>query len=322
MSIVKSIGDAFRASNKDKPNKVDQYDILSPLMGVQDYATTGLDLIKLMAQSTNMVGILTGGISSTDKGQVAAASAYKEFIKGIPHQYVSKEREVPLYSLIASIESVVKNIGLVETNFPALFDVKNNELDESNIRSSSLVVIGYLETANDFITWAGSLIRHATEADYDLIPPFETKSLLLKADKFGQFAGFNLTNWNGNNESIITDIKKMQRKGIDVAIKSGDVWIDTSVSDAQFTPMETDLLSASMRSPILMFIDANIRIHQWLMELRTSRKEWLIAKINLETQKMRGLDPTSPEYKKLTKAIDHYSNLVSQYQQKIERARA
>jgi hypothetical protein len=321
MSIVKSIGDFFRSSHKDPNAKVDQYDILSPLMSVQEYANKSLELISLVNSNELVQGLLKGTVTTDNKNKVAAVKAYKDFLDGLPYSYRSYDNE-SLKGLVDVSQSIIKNLDLVEKFFPQLFDLKNSNIDEANIKTSSLVVIGYLEQANEFFNWTSSFIRHLTDDDNEMIPPFETKSLILKASKMGQFGGFNLTNWNGSTDSIINDIRHMQKKGVDVAIKSGDTWLDAFMNDNQFSPSEADLMTAALSNPIMMVVRANMSYHKWLMDLRTSRRDWLVAKIALETKKMRGLDRTTPEYKKLEKATEHYADLISKYEQRIARARA
>lgn len=320
MSIVKSIGDFFR-SPKNGSVSSDQVDILSPLMSVQEYASKSLELISVINENKDVTAILSGNTASTSKYKAAAIDAYKTFLARLPNGYVYRD-VTTLEPLISISNSIIKNLELVEKFFPDLFDLKNPKIDETNLKTSSLVMIGYLEMTNEFYNWVSTFIRHLTDDDDELIPPFETKSMKLRAEKMGQFGCFNLVNWNGNGDSIINDIRKMQRKGIDVNVKTGDNWLDSFMHDNQFSPSEQDLMTVALANPIMMVIRANMSFHKWLMDLRTARRDWLVAKIALESKKMRGLEVGSEEYKKLEKATRHYSNLISKYEQKIARARA
>ncbi len=320
MNIVKSIGDFFRSSPPSNTTPLDRYEILSPLLSVQEYVDKANMLMLLLTGSTTISDLCSGRKKTDSKVVNSGIEAYKDYVKGLSHHEQSIEKKSPFSTIISVLQASKNNLDQIENNFTQLFNIQNASIDETNLRSSSLVVIGYIETVSDFCTWVSSLARHLTADDHEMIPPFETKTLILKSGNFGSFASFTLSKWTGN--SIIDDVKSMQKKGSDVAIKTGDEWIDTFMHDAQFSPTEQDLMSASLRSPMMMRISSSIAHQQAKLDLLSNRKDWLIAKISLESEKMRGLDPSSHEYKKLKKATEYYSNLVSKFEQKIERMRA
>lgn len=320
MFSLKAIADHLRAAPKNK--SVDRYNILSPLLATGDYITSTKEAFTLLRTSP-YVAVLTGRDKTTNKNVEKAVFAYKDYVKNLSSQEQTLEKAQPFASILLALESIAGNITAIEDNFQNLFGSVSTEAPETSLRSSSLVVIGYLEQANAFATWLGSLIEHMSAEVGDMIPPFHSKELLTKAAIMADFAVFNLHKWNYKTGGLLNDLKDMQRKGSDLTLqtKDGD-WIDQFAHDSQFTPMEQELMTASMRSPIMIALTwSHVRL-QDKIELLTSQKDWLTSKIILEQSKLRGMDPESPEYKRLKKATDRYSSMVSKYEQKIERMRA
>ena len=322
MSIVKTIGDFFRSAPKDKPTTIDRYEILSPLMSAQEYAQRSLELVTLLQSDTEVMDILSKKVSSKNKHVETGVLAYQSYVKDLDHNGKKFESKKPLESVTETLTSILTNLNHVENHFPSIFGGNTGDIDEENIRTSSLIIIGYIEVISEYCTWIGTLIRHITADEHDLIPPFETKSLTVNTKRMAEFSDFNLGAWNGAHDGILTAIHDMQKKGADVAIKSGDTWIDQFVHDAQYSHMEQTMLHASLRHPVMMLITAAGLWQQYWVDLNTSRKDWLVAKIALETERLRGMDTDSAEYKKLRKATDKYAELAAKYEQKIARQRA
>ena len=319
MGIVKNIADHFRSAPKAKPD--DHYGLLSPLLATGDYIASVKQLYSLFKDSI-YVDFMSGKIKPVNASVEKAVMAYKDYVKGLPSHEQSLEKAQPFSTLILALESISGNIHQIEDHFQELFGSIKLEEPNTNLRSSSLVVIGYLEKADLFSTWLSLLIEHMTAETGDLIPPFRTKELMDKTPESAEFATLNLHRWNYKLEPLLKEIKEMQHKGSDLALMAeGGSWIDDFAHDSQFTPTEQDLMTASLRSPMMMFVTGGFVLIQDRIELLSTRKDWLTSKLILEQSKLRGMDPDSPEYKRLKKATEHYSNLVSKYEQKIERMR-
>ena len=320
MGIVKNIADHFRSAPKVKT--VDHYGILSPLLATGDYVLSTSELYA-MFKTASYTDLVKGRIKPSNNLVEKAIIAYKDYVKGLPGREQSLEVKQPFSTILLTLESIGGNINQIEDNFHSLFVATNNNAPEVTLRSSSLIVIGYLEKVDNLTTWLGNLAEHLTAETGDMIPPFRTKELLGGAVEAGEFSTFNLYKWNFKQEPLLNEIKEMQRKGSDLTIQADNgTWIDEFAHDNQFSSMEQTLMTASLKSPIMMAITWGIVRTQDKINLLSSRKDWLTSKIILEQSRLRGLNPESPEYKRLKKATDHYSNLVSKYEQKIERMRA
>lgn len=319
MAIVKSVVDFFRGSNGES-QKIDKYGILSPLMAASDYIEATKRLYNIVLSSPNVVALIAGKTEPASKYQGKAQEAYKAYLSGLPAHDRSREIANPLSTIIQTIEYASGNISLIEDNFEALFGSVVDG-DETTIRTSSLIALGYVEMVNDFMNWLSHLSSHAMD-DTDLIPPYWTNKLIFNAKTMGEFVGNTLNKWNPKNKGLLESIRHVQKSGGDVTIKTGDNWMDDIVHDSQYTMDQQGLISASIRNPVLWFIDRRIVQHQHKMELYNSRKDWLVSKVALEERRLAGLSPDTPEYKKLKKVVDNYASLVTKYEQKLERMRA
>lgn len=321
MGIVKSIADFFRSAHGVEAKPVDRYGVLSPLMATGDYVKAAQDYFKILI-SDKKIGQRLIGREAGDQHLAKAIDAYKLYLHGLPAHDQAMERQVPLSTVLLALETISGNIELIEDHFNELFGALVSGSGEASIRSSSLVTIGYLETADAFTVWLGRFAAHLVFEDDATVSPFWTKEMLVNAQAMGEFVGNNLNKWSPRYKGLLEEIKAMQRKGSDVSIKTGEQYMDEFVHDNQFTNAEQVLMTASLRSPIMWLIDNRLAAHQQKLELLTTRKDWLISKIALEEARIHGMDPSSPDYKRLQKATDHYASLISKYEQKIERMRA
>lgn len=319
MGIVKTVSDFFRGTTN---KKIDRYGIITPLMSAEDYIEKTGTLFDQGDWTHQVADILTGKTKPANVKAEKAIQAYKNYISGLPSQEKSQESSRPLSTINQTLTIIHDNLMKVEDNFTALFGSDVEGVDEAALRSSSLVVIGYIETATDFCAWVGSLIAHATADESDPITPFQTTNLLNQAKMFGDFAGFNLVRWNSKGSGLLGAIKDMQKRGADIALKTGDSWMDQFVGDSAFSPIEGEMMTAAIRSPIMMAITGRVALHQWWIELLTHRKAWMMSKIIFEQAKMTRMDPESAEYKRLKQVTEKYGALVTQYERKIERSRA
>lgn len=322
MGIVKNITDFFRGHNEGTTKPIDRYGILSPLMATSEYVKAAKDYYKVLVSGNQVTQLLGGRIKGADIDQDKAIEAYKIYVKALPAHEQAMEKQSPLSTVLITLDTVSGNLELIEDHFQDLFGSLTEGGDEAVVRSSALVVIGYLETADIFTTWLGQLSAHLVPEEIDTIPPYWTKGLLVNAKVAGEFVANNLNKWSPRYKGLLEEIKQMQRKGVDVSVKTGDNWMDEFVHDNQFSHTEQELMTAALRNPILMIASGNLARHQEKIELLTSRKDWLISKVALEEARLSGLDANSPEYKRLKKATDHYAALVTKYEQKIERMRA
>jgi len=319
MGIVKQVADHFKSATTSQ--SVDRYGILSPLLASGDYITSTAEIYALFKNS--FYSDLMSGKTKTDNLHVLkAVEAYRDYVKALPPHEQSEEKVEPFSTILSALSSISGNISQIEDNFQGLFGDVAEAKPESTLRSSSLVVIGYLEEADSYATWLANLTEHMTADHDDMIPPFRTKELTNRASDMAQFAAMNLNKWSHQHGSFLAEVKSMQVKGSDVAIQSGEMWIDQFAHDNQFSSVEQNLISASLRSPIMMAMTRGHVKTQEKIDLLTSRKDWVTTKIVLEQSKLRGMNPESPEYRKLKKVNDNYANLVSKLEQKIERMRS
>lgn len=319
MGILKNVTDFFRnATPVDGP--IDKYGILAPLLAASEYVETTKKMMLLLRKDQPNLAILLGNAPAKTLHEEKAQIAYKAFLNALPGHDQSGEKSDPLSSILTSLDWITKNIESVEDNFSPLFgDIIHG--DESAIRTSSLLVVGYLEQTNRFLNWLGILSAHVLD-DGDTIPPFWTKTLLEGAKPMSGFVANNLNKWYPKAGGLLSTVRHIQQTGADVAIKTGDSWMDDFIHDNQFTVSEQELLSASIAHPAMMFSRVYAARKESKIERDTARKDWLIAKIALEEAHLAGVDSSSLEYKRLKKARDHYVTVVTKYEQKIERARA
>lgn len=318
MGFVQKIADLFRSGGGD--TKLDRFGILTPLTETIDYLEKTRTYLKLFQANTKISLILKDRTSHHNSFQDKAKTAYELYVHALAPHDVAMERQLALSSAQVAIDAILGNLELIEDNFQKFFG--DAIKDPTSMRTSSLVVIGYIETANAFANWVTQLTNHFVPTDDSNITPFVTKELVDKAPMAGRFVSNNLGPWTPRYKGFMTLIADMQKKGTDVVIKSNDMWLDDFINEKQFSSNEQNLITAGFTSSILSWATSRMIKQQQELELAQYRKDWLISKIAMEESKTRGLDTNSPEYAKLKKAIDYYSSMVSKQEHKIERLRA
>ena len=304
-----------------KERQDDRYGILSPLLATSDYLHAAADLTGTIKDSP-VLEVLRGKTKPSHKYTEMALKAYQDFVKDLRPEFESNEKKQPFSVISLILDSIIGNIQQIEDNYQGLFGEVGEQTPEQCLRSSSLLVLGYLEKSDQFATWLSSLIEHLTASESDLIPPFRTKEMIKYSEELASFANDNLHRWNPRSDGLLSEINEMQRRGSDVVIQSADgEWIDEFAHDSQFSPMEDTLITASLRSPILWIRTRGYVKAQDKIDLLNSRKEWLTSKLIFEQSKLRGLAEGTPEYKRLQAAVHFYADAVSRYEQKLERMR-
>lgn len=320
MSFVQQIADLFRSRGSGASISSDRFDILTPLTETIDYLEKTKAYLKLFQTNTKIALLLKDKTIHANAYQDKAKAAYQLYIHALASHELSMERQVPLSSAQAAIDAILGNLELIEDHFQQFFG--DAIKDPTSMRTSSLVVIGYIETAKAFGTWVTQLTNHFVPNDDGNITPFVTKELLDKAPIAGQFVSRNLGPWTPRYKGFLTLLSDLQKKGADVVIRSEDTWLDSFINDKQFSSTEQSLIVAGFNNPILSWATGRMVKQQEQLQLEQYRKDWLISKIAMEEYKTHGLDPASAEYAKLKKAIDYYSSQVSKQEYKIERLRA
>lgn len=319
MSFIQQIADLFRSKGDTTQSSSDRFGVLTPLTNTIDYLEKTKVYLKLFQSNTKINLLLKDKTVHSNAFQDKAKNAYQLYLRSLAPHEVSMERQVALSSAQAAIDAILGNLELIEDHFQDFFG--NALKDPTSMRTSSLVVIGYIETANAFGNWVVQLTNHFVPSDDSNITPFVTKNLIDNATMAGQFASRNLGQWTPRYKGFLTMLTDLNKKGADVVVRSDDVWLDSFVNEKQFSSTEQSLIIAGFNNPILSWATGRMIKQQEQLALMQYRKDWLISKIAMEESKLNGLDPLSPEYEKLKKAITYYSGEVSKQEYKIERLR-
>jgi hypothetical protein len=319
MGFIQQIADLFRSRGSDPVTSSDRFGILTPLTETIDYLEKTKTYLRLFQSNTKITFLLKDKTVHHNAFQDKAKNAYQLYLRSLAPHDLAMEKQVGLSSAQAAIDSILGNLELIEDNFQKFFG--DALKDPTSMRTSSLLVIGYIQTANAFGNWVTQLTNHFVPDDDSNITPFVTKELIDKAPMAGQFVSHNLGPWTPRYKGFLTLLNDLQKKGVDVVIRSDDTWLDSFINERQFSSTEQNLIIAGFNNPILSWATGRMIKQQEQLELAQYRKDWLISKIAMEEAKMHGMNQTAAEYAKLKRAIDYYSSMVSKQESKIERLR-
>lgn len=324
MGLLKSIGDFWRNLNieaeKASLKTADRYGVVSAIATAGDNIASVKTLVKLLSRQDKLAFLTIKNHAFANDFEKHAATAYEVYLRYLGYAFSAREHGAPFSTVIKALDTIAANLDQVENNVVGLLNPTH--ASEESIRLSSLIVVGYIERANTLVAWLSQFAAHVTTEGQETVTPFWTNNMISNASVVGAFVGDNLSRWSVSSGGLMKDIKTMQKQGLDAQLKKNETWFDDVYHDAQFSSSQKDLMNASLRNPFLMLGDRFLEKRRQEIELLTTRRNWLIAKVALEEARLGGISESSPEYLKLRKVVDNYTSLITQYEQKIERLRS
>lgn len=325
MGIVSTVGGFFRnlSDGWEKINhRLDPYKLHQPIVNAITHTEA---THKALSDEVASNFMLFGFINLTPgkiKRNSEAGKAYNTMISQLPTVYRAQEGKKALNGVIAALDAVLTNLRAIEVDFNQLFGGTLGEDRILEIRTSTLMALGYIEQVNTTNQFIGTLIESMTATHAELVPPYWLKTMNQEAKQVGEFLSLNLDRWYPKHGGLIGDIKNLQKKGSDVLVQTGSTYIDDYIHDNAFSDGQGTLMNAALRNPFLMFASGQTAREAAKIELYIARKDWLVSKVAVAEAKLRGETENSLEYQRLEKVASNYMDLVNKYEQKIERMRA
>jgi hypothetical protein len=304
-------------SKEDRDAKYQKYGVSQELVGLADLAeSVSLAIDQLQSDPTVRAALLSATRAHSTRTD-AAPNLYFKYVKYLGGGIRNNELREPLSTLEDATKVAIANMKDVERNFTALLD--SLFTTDAEFRTSSLIVLGYLDQTRMFLEWVSKLYGVLTTPDTGSISKYTLSWLEDSAEKVSAYVTSNLTTWTAGG--ILKAVRRLQQRGLDVPVVTGDQYIDDYVEQNQFTAPELQLMGSSMFSPIMAVHNHILEFQDYLHKVDLARRDWLRAKIDYESRRIRGMDPQSPEAVKLHRVIDNYANMLSKYEQAVERYR-
>lgn len=186
-----------------------------------------------------------------------------------------------------------------------------------DMRLSTALVLSYVDQAINYGQWCAFMIDHAlglAEKDTLVIPKYTFTYL---ADHAPFIARFYQDAVGHNGISVVKNVLKMKGTPRDISVSDAQGVQANYLSDNTYSEWEQGMAAGVIRNPISMFytMKENYRLNR--IETLRNRTNWLKERMSLLSARNMNVDPKSAEYKKNHDAVQHYSNLVTDYDRKI-----
>ena len=312
MSVISDLV-SYVGSVKDKFTHTRKSDLL-------DYFSVEEQMLNVFLSSmdSSYADLLANKIKtqSTDEQVKDAQKAYALYLSSLSPRYVQQEKRSPLSTIIHAVEVFQRNEHIVLNNYLTLFNQPGNDVSWENVRLTQILILSYFTRASEFTTWAFYLAMFLNPTEGVTIPPYRKDYLFAHAKESAEYADLTLSNEDVTIDKRIASIRKA---GKDLMVYNDGVAMDQYVDDSILDDDTEATLSHAMRNPIAMFMAWKDSRRLLKIEQLRSRINWLRAKVTQHALDVEKADPDSEEYKKSSVLLQRYSDILSSYDQKLER---
>ena len=318
MSILTSLGQAVQAiESKLTGDK----GTLSPVSFsfYTDSATKFLEQVRLSLTNPDVKEALATLFvkNPAPSGQFHVdRQSYDDLVNLLPNLYARSAKQDPAAFLIAGLDRIIP--ALQELSDKSTQVLPHGGVSETgDVRLSTALVLSYIDQAIGYGQWCAFAIDHAlglVEKDTLIIPRY---TYVYIADHVPQLARFYQEVMALGNDRVVKNTAKLKVTAGDVTDSDTQGVAASHRSDNNYSGWEQGMADGIIRNPISMYYTMKENYRLGRIDTLRNRTNWLKERMSLLSSRNMNLSPTSPEYKKNHDAVQHYSNLVTDYDRKI-----
>ena len=321
MGFLTSITDFFKSKPASEARQADKYGVLDPLMSTIELVRSTKDYVANFnsLQIKSQFNLLTARASASQNRFVKLSNqTYLVYLKALDSGTTPLAARSPGEHLAVVLEKIALNLEDIERHH--VRNLQDATVSVETLNLSSLVLLGYIKKSADYATWVMLLLAalYAEDEASDRFTPHQMELLTTGAVDNGRFASLNALRW-GHPGGLVNDVATLKKRGLDVAVKNGDIWLDELVDDRSLTAPEQMMITAGFVNPIGVIGSASASVGSWYVALLNSRREWIVTRMTIVQAKSRGLDETSPEYQALRKTLAKYADQITKLERQIAR---
>lgn len=317
--VFKRLSDATKTIQSDQ-SLIDKIDVLNYAEELDDTIT---QLITTLSQP-DISQTLDDIVNTRAKDEVTQAivQTHNLVFHDLPSRTQSDERHHAFGCLVPVLEILQKDLDAIRSNFPKLFGVdQTTELKLSDIKVSTMIVVGYLEVVVRFVSWCVYLVTAVTESSDKesgfRMPPYQLKALVETAHLQSQLMNDVLSRPVGT--TILSEIEQIRERGGDVYIQTQGEGLDAYAHERDYKAAELNYIGGFMYNLVSFVGNKLITYRRERYEQLKAMREFMATKVSLLHLQMSRMDNhQSQEYKKLEKIAANYANLIAQHDKKIK----
>lgn len=297
-----------------------------------------IELITINIQSLNNIknsmDVLNNSFKSIltlySKNLNSNRSVYKNIDKNIVNIPLSFSRHLLGNAKImedkSPLSSIKKTIGiLINTNETMLKNINdiisNDSIVVNNVRVLDTYCITIMEQTNTYSMFCYDLLGLIGAISNNLTysyPKYRQERMIAN---YPIFTG--ITNQlcdSAANISIMKDVRTIKSNGYNFKLNDTGVGAVSSINDNILSRNVVKSLNQFMGFPNPFRFVANLYVDMkhYIYAKQKDEKEWLEYHVSMLKMKMNNIDENSPEYIKLSKAIEFYEEKISKNQRKID----
>lgn len=191
-----------------------------------------------------------------------------------------------------------------------------SEIKLDQLKASHAAIIGYIRSVDIVCNWFCFMVSLIPTEVGQHAPQYRLIFVKERAQQVGETVAYVMGRKKGR--LLIDDVKQLGTDGRDVFLTSNGMTIDEYAHDTDYSKSIRGFMGTfKTYNPLYWVTDKYMTFWRWCYDDNKALREWMLAKVAMLTLKQQGVDSTDPEYERLAKIIQNYSNLIAQYDKKI-----
>ena len=235
--------------------------------------------------------------------------------KNLSRDGIVEENREFLSSVLTVMSIMKKDLQLIASNVNTLIP---QEIDKDNLRITELYLINYLKLADVVIDYYTFMVALAT-TDTDTTPP---KYYIARIERSAKDIStlYNRLRSRGN-KTIMDAIKTIKSAGNDVKVfnDDGTTISDYALADDYDSSITETITMGLLYNPFEHIGMIMIQVRYFMNERRKLIRDWLSTSVQVLAMKQQSIPPDDPEYARLKKIMQYYTDRISDLDKKIAR---
>jgi hypothetical protein len=316
MSILQKLGTAIKMRfGQSKEPTLDKTELLNRIEALLQTATVVKETLN-KSEVAEMLAILhQTGVKTLSSDIVQLQKIYRGYFEELSPRNQQAERDRVFSTAALAVDEIDRDLIKLREHFAELFDgVDQAEIAVGAMTVTMAAVIGWLNQVDQYFSWLTYFIGNLGTTSR--VPPYQLQYVEQHLAAFVAMTDRLVD--RPTSQSILTMLETVRRSGADVRLETDGHTVDSYAADSHYSQAFLQTLNGfTIRNPIMM-IGSQINVRRQIAYDRDkAQREWLASRVGFLTLKAHGLDPESPEAKKLQAVIERYAELVAKYDHQL-----
>lgn len=292
------------------------------------------EYLKINIESHETISKILDGLSDAEykswfqlvkmklaKENSPSAKIYDRYVSSLRGEAASKERSVPLKSLVKVNDEFANLLKEIRKKLDTV--IEEEKVDIYNVRLSTLAVLGIMKQSNTIIRFTSFLYSYLIKLSMDKqrgIPKYREAFLVEHVEEAARI----VTDVLGKKGAYLfmremNDLRQHQRDMVVGATGKFDFYKFTTTRGFSISFLDNILGALGSLNIFGAALDAWDDYQQDRYERNKEIKEWLEQHNAILRMDLQQMDPNSPEYQRTASIIEAYDAKIAEYDEAINK---